>query len=143
MKLALCFLTLTFSLLSCAREVPLPKPDQYEVKIFSAPWCYPCKEQVPQVDAAAKAKGVPLTVYIVSGYQPGTLPTQADADRYRQDLHLHALVETDPKFLLYNRYVRQGNYSVPMAAAVDSNGQVVRVFGPGRLDTDLVNYINH
>jgi thiol-disulfide isomerase/thioredoxin len=143
LKSLLVILAFAFSLTGCAEhEAPKPRPDKYEVAVFSAPWCYPCKQQVPQVDAAAKEKGVKLTVYIVSGASPRTEPTQADADRYRQDLHLDAEVRPDPKYSLYKKYVPSGGYYVPMAASIDqADGSVSRVFGPGRLDMDLVPYI--
>lgn len=131
------------SLPACAADETLaPKPDKYEVVAFSAPWCYPCKKEIPQVDRAATAKGVKFTVYIVSGTRPGARPTQADADRYRQDLHLTAEVKPDIGMALYEKYVSEGNHYVPMGASLDAAGNVSRVFGPGRLDVDLVDYIN-
>jgi hypothetical protein len=138
------FFGLVLGIPACeSREAPAARPAAFELVAFSAPWCYACKKELPKVDAAATAKGAKLTIYIVTGPGPGSSPTQADADRYRHDLHFTAEVKPDPGARLYRDYVAQGNGYVPMGAALDTaNGSVSRVFGPGRLDFDMVAYIN-
>lgn len=117
---------------------PAPGQEKVIVAVFGAPWCSACKSGIPEVQRqlkklpASKLAQIDFRLYVPTGANSGSRPTQAVADQYKQILHLDlATAYVDPyRWTNYQDWV--GSYlAIPAAAILDEKLNVLRRYPPG------------
>lgn len=141
------FFALLFLVIGCGRE-SVHYPDAHLsvtavtgiksiILAFGAPWCGPCHTFIPKIQEeldklpAEKQKKIEFRVYVVTGKNPGDLPTQAIADYFvKKDLKIDAIPVPDPKWSVFRSIISK-SLSVPAGAVLDADGKLLQRYLPG------------
>ena len=102
-----------------------PKVEKPIVVVFGAPWCGPCKRDLPTVQAAIKPHldDLDFVFYVTTGYRSNELPTQEIADKYRDYLGLSAVAAPDVRWGVY-RAIFGSSLSIPAVAVLRADRTV-------------------
>lgn len=109
---------------------PAPEVQKVRLAIFSAQWCQPCKTLAGKLSKEMNAlpsetrKKVSWELYVVTGPNPSSKPTQADADYYKSKyLPSVDLALPDVGMSNYRKW-KAGSGSIPAAVVLKGDNVV-------------------
>jgi thiol-disulfide isomerase/thioredoxin len=128
----LCVMMAIVALPGCGMiDGKITKPTK--ILIFSAPWCEPCKQEVPEAEKIVGKLGF---LYVETGWRPTEPPTVASSTAYVKSLGVSLPFSIDPwRWQVYQRYFK--SFTLPAAVALDDKGHILVRFGPGKITEDL------
>lgn len=158
------FIVLVFGLIGCGKNPEIvdppiveppkpPNPGKAEVSLllFAAPWCGPCRVELPEVQRlhnerlAKYGKKLDVAVYVTSGTASHKAPTEEIAVRYGEALKLSFRMIPDldgspskfAKWPNYRKYIGAGS-DLPAAAVLNGEGVILKTFKGGGPDAAVV-----
>jgi hypothetical protein len=112
--------------------------------VFGAEWCGECKADLPLLQNALRARLGPamdrlkLELWVPTGKTPGTPPSEAGAEAYREFLKLEgkAFIDGDPtkkppRWPKFRELFPGVTPALPAAAIYRENGEIYKKFAPG------------
>ncbi len=128
---------------SLSRIAPFSEPAGVEggkklsLVVFGTSWSAETQSAVPALQVEINRldetdrKALDLIFYVPTGSTPGSLPTQADAERLGSALGIKGRAIADEwRWKNFRKYF-SGQFAVPAAAVVDLDGRVLKTFSAG------------
>lgn len=137
MRHVLSWAMLSLLLIGCDAQHATSSRPEAELVLFSAPWCEPCKRQIPAAVRAADGKASVTTVYVETGTSPSQPPTEASAAQYKEMLGIAVPVIPDVwHWKKFKQWVGK-DLRVPAGVALSKDGKVLQKFNGGHLAEEV------